>query len=228
MDKEIYNDELKIDLMKIKIDNNPDTEESIINNILKATFIVPVEKNGKKDEVEIVLLTNPNDEHYFQAYTDMDEYKKWYDYKKYDTFYFTFDQYANSLINGEDFLKGMVINPFSENISFNRDSIKYIFNSNKTSVEIINKYPKEELKVIKSVLKEIKEVKKAYLLKMLKNNISGYLLVIDTEKKNNIKVFTNISNEIKSKIEKINIDITDVNDKNIKPLLENMKTIYKV
>ena len=158
----------------------------------------------------------------------MDEYKKWYDYKKYDTFYFTFDQYANSLINGEDFLKGMVINPFSENISFNRDSIKYIFNSNKTSVEIINKYPKEELKVIKSVLKEIKEVKKAYLLKMLKNNISGYLLVIDTEKKNNIKVFTNISNEIKSKIEKINIDITDVNDKNIKPLLENMKTIYKV
>ena len=157
--------------MKIKIDNNPDTEESIIKNILKATFIVPVEKNGKKDEVEIVLLTNPNDEHYFQAYTDMDEYKKWYDYKKYDTFYFTFDQYANSLINGEDFLKGMVINPFSENISFNRDSIKYIFNSNKTSVEIINKYPKEELKVIKSVLKEIKEVKKAYLLKMLKNNI---------------------------------------------------------
>ena len=62
MDKEIYNDELKIDLMKIKIDNNPDTEESIIKNILKATFIVPVEKNGKKDEVEIVL---ENAEEYF-------------------------------------------------------------------------------------------------------------------------------------------------------------------
>ena len=31
----------------------------------------------------------------------MKEYNKWPDYKKYDTFYLTFDQYASSLINGE-------------------------------------------------------------------------------------------------------------------------------
>ena len=124
MNEKIYNDELKVDLMKIKIDNNPDTEKNLVRNLLKSTLIVPVEKNGKKDEVEIVLLTNPQDDHYFQAYTDIDEYEKWSDYKNYDTFYMTFDQYASSLINGEEFLKGMVINPFSENITFDRESIK--------------------------------------------------------------------------------------------------------
>ena len=228
MSEELYNDELKVDLMKIKIDNNPDTIESLRKNMLKSTFIVPVEKKSKKDEVEIVLLTNPKEEHFFQAYTDMEEYNKWPDYKKYDTFYLTFDQYASSLINGEEFLKGMVFNPFSENITIDRESIKYIFNSNKTSVEIITEYPKDILKVIKDVLKSITEVKSAYLLKMLKNNISGYLLVIDTGKKSNKRIFSKILKEIKEKIEQINLDITDINDDNIKPLLENMKTIYKV
>ena len=122
----------------------------------------------------------------------------------------------------------MVFNPFSENITIDRESIKYIFNSNKTSVEIITDYPKDILKVIKDVLKSITEVKSAYLLKMLKNNISGYLLVIDTGKKSNKRIFSKISKEIKEKIEQINLDITDINDDNIKPLLENMKTIYKV
>lgn len=227
MDEQVYNDKLKIDLMKIKIDSNPETEESLRNDLLNSKLIIPVEKTDKEDEFNIALLTNSNGDNYFQAYTDEDAYKKWNDYDKYNMFTISFDEYANSLINGDDFLKGLVINPFTDNVPLERDYINYVFNSNKVRVEITNDYPEKELKVIKKVLKEVKEVECAYLLKMLKNNNPGWLLVIDTGKDHNKRVFDKIGNRVIKNIDNINLDITDIEDKNIKPMLDNMKTIYK-
>ena len=227
MDEKIINDELKVDLMKIKIDANPETEESFKNNLLKATFIVPVVKTEKKDEVDIVLLSNPEGENFFQAYTDIDAYEKWSDYKDYELFTISFDQYANALINGDENLKGLVINPFTENVPLEREYIRYVFNSNKVSVEVITDYPKEELKVIKKVLKEVEEVKSAYLLKMYKANIPGYLLVIDTGKKNNKRIFDKIGNKVINNIEHINLEIYDINDEKVKPMIDSIKPIYK-
>ncbi|MBR4262355.1 MAG: enhanced serine sensitivity protein SseB C-terminal domain-containing protein [Bacilli bacterium] len=227
MDEKIINDELKVDLMKIKIDANPETEESFKNNLLKATFIVPVVKTEKKDEVDIVLLSNPEGENFFQAYTDIDAYEKWSDYKDYELFTISFDQYANALINGDENLKGLVINPFTENVPLEREYIRYVFNSNKVSVEVITDYPKEELKVIKKVLKEVEEVKSAYLLKMYKANIPGYLLVIDTGKKNNKRIFDKIGNKVINNIEHINLEIFDINDEKVKPMIDSIKPIYK-
>ena len=227
MDEKIINDELKVDLMKIKIDANPETEESFKNNLLKATFIVPVVKTEKKDEVDIVLLSNPEGENFFQAYTDIDAYEKWSDYKDYELFTISFDQYANELINGDENLKGLVINPFTENVPLEREYIRYVFNSNKVSVEVITDYPKEELKVIKKVLKEVEEVKSAYLLKMYKANIPGYLLVIDTGKKNNKRIFDKIGNKVINNIEHINLEIFDINDEKVKPMIDSIKPIYK-
>lgn len=227
MDEKIFNDELKVDLMKIKIDANPETEESFKNNLLKATFIVPVVKTEKKDEVDIVLLSNPEGENFFQAYTDIDAYEKWSDYKDYELFTISFDQYANALINGDENLKGLVINPFTENVPLEREYIRYVFNSNKVSVEVMTEYPKEELKVIKKVLKEIEEVKTAYLLKMYKSNIPGFLLVIDTGKKNNKRIFDKIGNKVINNIEHINLEIFDINDEKIKPMIDSIKPIYK-
>jgi hypothetical protein len=226
MDENMYNDKLKVDLMKIKLDDNPDTAEDLRIDLLHSKLIIPVEKTDKEDEVNIALLSNAEGDNFFQAYTDIESFEKFKDHDKYDTFTISFDEYASALIN-EDNIKGLVFNPFTDNVPLEKEYIKYVFNSNKVRVETVKDYPKEELKVIKEVLKEVKEVKCAYLLKMFKANEPGWLLVIDTGKDKNKRIFDKIGNKVIKKIEQINLEITDINDEHIKPMLDNMKHIYK-
>ncbi len=227
MDEKIYNDELKVDLMKIKIDSNPETIDSLRQNLLKAHFIIPVEKSKKKDELNIALLTNDQDEKYFQAYTDIDAYNKLPNFEDYDTFTISFDQYAHALISGDSTITGLVINPFTENVPFNKDFIKNVFSSNKVRIEVLNIYPKKELKVIKDVLKEIKEVKSAYLFKMYKLNQEGFLLVVETSKEDNKRLFDKIGNRIVKNIDKINLEIGSTKDERFIPMIKDIDPIYK-
>jgi hypothetical protein len=227
MDEKIYNDELKVDLMKIKIDDNPDTEEDLKKHLLEATFIVPVEKKSKKEgEVDLVLLSDQNGEHYFQAYTDKESFEKWDSYEDYDMFTITFDKYAHALISGSSSIKGLVINPFTENVPLKREFIEYVFGSNKIKVEVIKDYPKKELKVIKEVLKEVKEVNKAYLFKMFKAGVEGYLLIVETDKESNKRIYDKIGNKVIKKIDQINLEIGDSKDPKYKEMLKGNDPIY--
>ena len=229
MNENVSNDKLKISLFNIKLQDDEDTVEEFKTSLLSSVLLVPVEITDKTDEYNLVLLNNPDGDSFFQAYTDEEAYELWVDKDKYQTVYFSFDEYANFLLNNEE-VTGLVLNPFSENVSLSRDYVHEIYISDKISIETMEETPKDLADDFSKILKDLKDVNKAFLLKMTKHGIEGYLLVVDVSKvskKNRKNIFEKIGKRAIKDIEKLNLEITDTDDEDVKPIIKDLSPFYK-
>lgn len=224
--KEIRNDELKISMITLKLQNDKESEDIFIENLRKAYFLIPAVDDDKKDELTFMLLCDQNNNNYFQAYTDMDEYSKWSDSKKSKNFVLKFDELASIIVSSEDEVKGLAINPFSENIILDKDFLDKTFKMDKIFIEEEKDCPNKIKNVIKKTLKKYEKIDKAYLMNIQKNSIPGYLLIIDSKIKNKKKLYDEIGNDITNNIDQLNLDIISSTDEIAKDLIENKKAFY--
>ena len=225
--KEVRNDELKVAMITLNLQNDKESEDEFIKLLKSSILIIPAVDDDKKDEFTFMLLANQNQDHYFQCYTDIDEYNKWSDAKESREFFLSFDELANIVVSSDSEIKGLVINPFSENIVLNREAVKNIFSNDKVFIEEKKECPKEIKRKMKRILEKKEAVNCAYILCIVKNNISGYLLIIDTKAKNKEKLFNEIREEINNNIEKINLDIITTKYDIAKELIKDMKPFYE-
>ena len=114
-------------MITLKLQDDKENEEIFIKELKKAYFLIPSVNDNKKDELTFMLLCDQDNNDYFQAYTDEEEYNKWPDAINSKSFILTFDEYANIVINSEEQVKGLVINPFTQNIILNKDFLNNIF-----------------------------------------------------------------------------------------------------
>ncbi|MBQ7104586.1 MAG: enhanced serine sensitivity protein SseB C-terminal domain-containing protein [Bacilli bacterium] len=224
--KEIRNDELKTAMITLKLQDDKESENYFIEELRKAFFIVPAVDDGKSDELTLMLLSDQNNNNYFQAYTDLDEYNKWSKEEKAKYFILRFDEYANIVISSDEEVKGLVINPFTENIIVDKDFLNRTFKMGKIFIDEEKECSKEVKSIIKKVLKQEDKVLKGYLFNIEKDNIPGYLLVLETKAKDKKKLFDEVGTEILKHVEQINIDIIDSKDNAVKEILKNKKEIY--
>jgi len=225
--EEIRNDELKVAMITLKLQDDKESEEYFTSELKKAYFLIPAYNDNKSNEFTFMLLCDQNDNNYFQAYTDKDEYNKWPSSEEATNFVLTFDELAHIIINSEDDIKGLTINPFSENIILNKDYLKDVFNLGKIFIDELSSCPTKIKNVIKKILKVKNTINKAYLMNIKKNNIPGYLLIIDSSTKDKSKLFEEIGKSIVDNIKDINIDIISSKDDLAKDIIKNKKELYK-
>lgn len=225
--KEIRNDELKMSMITYKLQDDKESEDYFIGELRKAYLLIPALDDDNDNELTFMLLCNQNNDNYFQAYTDLDAYNKWDISNESRYFILTFDELANIVISSEEEVKGLVINPFNENIILNKEAITNIFTMDKTSINFETTTPIKIKNKIKKILGTKKEIKKAYLFNMKKSNIPGYLLVINSTKKDIKELSDKIGREILESVDQINIDIISSNDKIIKDIISKQKPFYE-
>ena len=119
--KEIRNDELKIAMITLKLDDSKENEDYFKSELRKAYFLIPAVDDNKENEFTFMLLSDQNNNNYFQAYTDLDEYNKWSSSNESKNVELTFDELSNIVISSEEEVKGLTINPFSENTILNKE-----------------------------------------------------------------------------------------------------------
>ncbi len=225
--KEVRNDELKTAMITLNLQDDKQSEDEFINELRKAYLLVPAINEQKKDNMMVfMLLTNQTGDHYFQCYTDMDEYNKWGDAQESQSFVLTFDEFANIILSCEDDIKGLVINPFTENIVLNISALTNIFRMGKVYIDEVSSCPKKIRDKIEKILKKKELVDHAYLMNMKNDNVPGYLLIIDSKVQNKKKLLSEIGNEIKKSFDEINIDILSSTDEIAKDVIKGKKPFY--
>ena len=227
VNQEIRNDELKIAMISFKLQDVQASENEFLEKLRMAFFLVPIVDDKKRDEFTFMLLEDQDNNNYFQGYTDIDEYNKWIDSNNSKHLVLTFDEYANIIINSGEEVKGLVLNPFGENIILDKNILNTIFNMDKVFIDEIGDVPTNVKKKIKKIVKENDKINEAYLMNMKKSNIPGYLLIINTKVRNKKKLFSQIGEEIKKNFDEINIDIMPTSDNIAHDVIKGKEPFYK-
>lgn len=215
--KPVTNPALKAAAEKVRADNTPEMLNAAINELVKAILITPaqIQLDGKvpkpdaqgriqipKDsKVNFQILNTPDGKHYFMAFTDWEELRKWRKEPGQKTMMLRFDDFAGLLANNPN-ASGFVLNPFSSNLRFESGMVAAI-KKKKDEVEKARKeqavrraqrirpgdkvtivepsvYPDALLDPICEVLSKNKTVGAAYLQLMIVNDTDkSYLLVLD-------------------------------------------------
>ena len=123
---EIRNDELKVAMITFKLQDDQESEEYFKNELTKGYFLLPTIDDKKTDEFTFILLSDQNNNNYFQVYTDLDEYNKWSNSENSKNLVLNFDELTNIIISSGDEVKGLVLNPFNENIVLDKNYLKTI------------------------------------------------------------------------------------------------------
>ena len=197
----IENPELVIKIREYTNSQSDEVEMELREALLKAKFLAPAGLEGwtnipkgkqvLEQDVKFNLLSIQDEQGsmYLPAFTDWSEVDKWNNDTEMKTMVFTLRDYAGAFTNNQE-LVGIVINPYGENLVLNREMIysvvsgKHMMKKGESvAIGLPKEYPDEMVRVLIKYFGDIKKIKSAYLLWMVRNEEQSYLLVLDSDEK---------------------------------------------
>lgn len=230
-------------LIKLIRDYKQNKEEQVWNRILgeiamNARFLMParlpadikldsdVAQMQAGSRLEFIMITNTAGQKFFLAFTDWDELSKWQVVENQQTVVMGFDDYAGLLSRHED-AAGFVINPFSENLTLNRELTQHLKNRKEIILtghteQVVEKdtavglrvpvpYPERLAEALSAHMKGDKRIKSAYLLQMKREEEESYLCVVDY-KGDRREVFDPIADVARPFLEGVFLDLIPLDD----------------
>ncbi len=147
--KTINNPMLMGALELLRAENTQDHRNMVMQEILRARFLVPVvveppleanEEGVAKVEVDrkmnFMLLSASDGNSYFMGFTDMEELKRWNTQSKHQIFALKFSDYVQMLLKPDCEVNGVVINPFDHNLVITKDMIQSMLSKSNYSQDI--------------------------------------------------------------------------------------------
>jgi len=180
-------------------------EDEFIKELLKARFLCPAKIDGKPEitkgegpvtiqgKLTMYVLNAQGGASYLMAFTDEEELYKWRREKDEKALVWALPQYAGILEKPECPHAGFVINPFGENVIIKKEYLNKI----KQRLRIVRKpivlggeeelmtdysaFPEGLAEALCAYMKESGDISRAYLINMVKEDETDYLLVVKTQ-----------------------------------------------
>lgn len=257
INKPVTNPELVEAINAIAENNTKENQDRVINEVMKAHFLSPViisptpESSGNNGEtvlkentkINFSIIENTANQHYFLAFTDWDELRKWHVNENQQTLILTFDDLAAMVLDEKGNSDGFVINPFGGNITFNKNMVTSLKEEKERRArggvveQVVKKdttvqlgqpriYPDEMVKAISNYMKNQKNVKAAYLQLMIKEGEQSYLIIVDfTGDKR--EIFDGIANTAMSYLNGMFIDLVPYDSDFGRNATRNVEPFYK-
>lgn len=257
VNKPVINPELVMAIKAMKESNTKESQDQVINEVMKAHFISPVSilpiPGSPSDNNEVVLkeqttisfsiVENTDNQSFFLAFTDWDELGKWHKSENQQTLIMTFDDLAGMVLDEKGNSDGFVINPFGDEITFNKAMIIALKEERErrekggvveqvvekdTTVQLGQPriYPKEMVNGISNYLKKQKNVQAAYLQLMIKEGEQSYLIVVDFTGDMR-EIFDGIANVAQNYLKGMYIDLIPYNSDFGLNATNNIEPFYK-
>lgn len=136
----IINPALIFAFERAKNNNSEENQKRVIEEMLRAKFLAPVAAGSLPEDAKIGdtvdlkqnqniafrMIQDDKGNHYFPAFTDWQEVKKWEGFKDRKTLIVTFKDYMFFILKSKNPVDGLVVNPFGANVLFNREMINNI------------------------------------------------------------------------------------------------------
>lgn len=223
---------------------------------MKAHFISPVNISpvpSSSENNEVVLkedttisfniIEDTNNQKFFLAFTDWEELGKWHKGENQQTLIVTYDDLAAMILDEKGNSDGFVINPYGQNIIFNKSMILGLTNEKErrknggvveqvvekdTTVQLGQPlvYPQEMINAISDYLKTQKKVKAAYLQLMIKQGEQSYLIIVDFEGEKR-KLFDGIGSVAMKCLNDMYIDLIPYDSEFGRNACSNVEPFYK-
>ncbi|MBQ7955430.1 MAG: enhanced serine sensitivity protein SseB [Lachnospiraceae bacterium] len=253
--KSLDNFRLKVLLKEVK-ENKTDTVTSMVFEeiVMKAKFVSPAifekkaenagEDGGLFSEGTIVrmpMITSPEGKGFYAMFTDYDEFENWTAVKGTDTMILSFDDYA-ALMEKSEQAEGVVLNPFSDNLVLNRQTMDYLRIQKELKTKGVAKrkvakdisvlvgepkeYPRELVEAVKRYLPDVPQVNRVWVRLMMKNNVQSLLLVVD-QTGDKEEIFKGIALAAKPYLNKMYLDMVSYQDEFGKKAVENSEPFYE-
>ena len=150
----------------------------------------------KDTTISFYSIEDSAGQHFFLAFTDWDELRKWQNNDHQQTFIVTFDDISGMVLQQKSRWDGFVINPYGDSIVVNNELVKALKDEMERRAgggvveQVIEKettvqlgeprvYPADMVNAICAHVKKQKNVKAAYLRLMEKDGEQSYLVVVD-------------------------------------------------
>lgn len=227
-------------------------EEMAMNARFLSAIMVTHEPAKKEDgtatfepgtKMQLPLLTAPDGSKYYPAFTDWQELNKWHEILEPKTLILTLEDYVALVLKNQD-TKGIVINPFGENMMLDRPllehlkmkkdmlvqgkTIQHIDKNEKISLAETAEFPVEMVKKITEELKEETCVERAWLRLMKRKEEISYLLVADIALPGNQEaVFERAANAARPFLKGIGINMITYQQEFGKNAVEGVEPFYQ-
>lgn len=176
-------------------------EPQFFEALYQAKLLCPIQADTKKmrknadgsvivdddTKVSVISISDSSGAKFLMAFSNWNELNKWNEGKHQQITVYTFNDYKNIMMNHDMPYRGVVINPFGDNIVlwkevFNNSDPRFEIEPTNRSVMIglPNEYPLKMVDKLKQYFHKTKLVDTAYLLWMTRGNEAGYLLVLGT------------------------------------------------
>lgn len=226
IDEPIQNNSL---LELIKKSGNLQLTDDVVNEIINAHFLCPV--YGENAESKHLYIISDGKEKYLMAFTDWDEYYKWSNTSEHpQAFVMTYYDYIKTMTSID--VKGFVINPYGSNFVIDEKRIQYINKQSstiKTGEKVAIGAPKEvPVELMKELVRffgQLNCVNQAYLLWMVRNGESGYLLVLDSYENTEL-LFPQIAEVSRPFLSGKSLDMLPLSSSFSKMAIENQVPFY--
>lgn len=217
--EELDNKNLVEAIRKMKEENTKESQSLMLGEMMKSKFLNPTtlklepDNDGKINipsgtQISFYTITSIDKKRFAMAFTEREELNKWIEANikagapenklSKNVAIMGFMEYADIILNENSGLDGLVINPYNENIVFNKEQIASL-REQKINKEqygmtrnIIQKdeeialkklgseeYPSELITSIVEHMKNKEEIDSAWILKMKKKEKESFLLVVD-------------------------------------------------
>lgn len=207
---DLKNEALVETMNALKKDENPQTQGAFMAAAVKANYFAPVdvldsegnpiEGTGKMEipkdaKFNFKLLKNTNGESFFPMFTDIEEFQKWNKDEKIKTIVVNFPQMASLVIKKADVATGMVVNPMSQNLVFNKDLIVNLINHIQQQKEARenggnevkfffgkpSNIPDSVLDSFRKTISKSADVEAVYFVMMKQEEREHYMFIFDTK-----------------------------------------------
>jgi quinol monooxygenase YgiN len=183
---------------------SPASEAAFLEELRKAHFLAPVaitpqpqpaDETGKttlqeSTTIAFQMITNDAQQNFFLLFTDWEELRKWRNEPHQQTLIVTFEDLSAMILHEKDTSSGLVLNPYGQNLLLEKDRIALLSGKAvarpytvKQETKVLlgepKDYPHALVEAMKQHMKTVKEVKKAYLLLMVKDDEQSFLVVVD-------------------------------------------------